>query len=249
MADLRSLFPDSRFNVSLPPSTYGVLNIFNTNIGNVANGGQCCLWTVPAGVKWARFEVWGGGGDGGGACCCQQPSMGGGSGTYARKTTRVVPGQQYTICAGGSGCCSQSCQGTRGFPSYVCNPTATYPLCLCASGGFGGNSSCFYSIASCFHCATNICGCACGHDLAMCGVTGSAHASWCGFDAWHYIAQAPYVGGGMRVTRSHCGEFWMGCDAAGGNTFPAGGGGTAISYGACCWGGWGSGGLVIVTFQ
>ena len=253
MATLTSLFPDASTLTINQPSTgqFNQLYVRNTNYDSVTNGGFCCLWTVPAGTTWARFEVWGAGGDGGGACCCQQPAMGGGSGSYARKTTRVTPGEQYRLCAGGSGCCSQLCQGTSGFPSYAMNNAAsTYPVGLCASGGYGGNSGCFYAISSCYHCGTVICGCVCGHDFGLCGLTGSAHASWCGFDAWQYVPQGTYSGGGVRTGSTHCGEFWMGCAIMGnGNIFPGGGGGTAISYGGCCWGGWGAGGQVLVTFK
>lgn len=248
MSDLRSLFPDTRFKPTYAANTFNMLYVYNTNVGNVTNGGQCCQWTVPAGVTWAKFEVWGSGGDGGGACCCQQPAKGGGSGSYARKTTRVVPGQTYTLCAGGSGCCSQNNCGTNGFPSYACGGT-TYGICLCASGGEGGASCCWAAIGGNYHCSTNISGSACGYDMAICGTAGSAHQSWCGYDAWTYISQAPMVGSGSRLSRTHCGEFWMGCDAAGGNVWPGGGGGTAISYGGCCWGGWGAGGLIVVTYK
>lgn len=250
MSDLRTLFPDSRYNITVGGSaTFGTVRVYNTTMNSPQNGGCCCYWTVPAGVTWAKFEVWGSGGDGGGACCCQHPAMGGGSGSYTRKTTRVVPGQGYTICAGGSGCCSQTCKGTDGFPSYVCNASATYPVCLCASGGYGGTSGCFYAIGSCFHCSTNICGTTCGGDFSICGITGSAHASWCGYDSWHYSPNGPYLGTGVNISRTHCGEFWMGC-AGNPSVFPGGGGGTAISYGgSCCWGGWGAGGLVIVTYK
>ena len=48
------------------------LRVYNTSITSSNNGGQCCLWTVPAGAEWAAFEVWGGGGPGAGVCCCQQ---------------------------------------------------------------------------------------------------------------------------------------------------------------------------------
>ena len=254
MATLTSLFPDATQVTIAQPVTgqFNQLYVRNTNYDSVQNGGFCCLWTVPAGTTWARFEVWGGGGDGGGACCCQQPSMGGGSGSYARKTTRVTPGDSYRICAGGSGCCSQLCQGTSGFPSYVVNPTAaTYAVGLCASGGYGGNSSCFHSMTGCYHCATVICGCTCGGDFSLCGLTGSAHASWCAFDSWQYVPQGTYSGGGARTGSTHCGEFWMGCAIMGnGNIFPGGGGGTGLSHnGACCWGGWGAGGQVLVTFK
>lgn len=252
MATITSLFPDTTFNnITIPSNTFAQLYVFNTSTDNVTNGGRCCLWTVPAGVCWAKFEVWGGGGDGGGACCCQQPSQGGGSGSYARRTTRVVAGQTYTICAGGSGCCSQNSSGTSGFPSYVCNATATYPVALCASGGKGGESCCFAAISGYFHCSTVICGCTCGGDFSLCGLTGSAHMSWCGYDSWQYVPQGTYVGGGARTGSTHCGEYWMGCAIMGnGNIWPGGGGGTAISYqGACCWGGWGAGGLVVVTYK
>lgn len=248
MSDLRSLFPDTRFNPTYQANTFSTLYVYNTNVGNVTNGGQCCLWTVPAGVTWAKFEVFGGGGDGGGACCCQQPAKGGGSGSYARKTIRVVPGQSYTLCAGGSGCCSQNNCGTNGFPSYACGGV-TYGLCLCASGGEGGASCCWAAIGGNYHCSTNVCGSACGYDLAICGMQGSAHQSWCGYDAWTYIQAAPVIGSGSRLSRTHCGEYWMGCDAVGGNVWPGGGGGTAMSYGGCCWGGWGAGGLVVVTYK
>jgi len=249
MSDLRSLFPDTRFNPTYSANTFSTMYVYNTNVDSVTNGGRCCLWTVPAGVTWAKFEVWGGGGDGGGACCCQQPAKGGGSGSYARKTTRVVPGQTYTLCAGGSGCCSQNNCGSNGFPSYACGGT-TYGICLCASGGEGGASCCWAAIGGNYHCSSNICGSACGYDLAICGIQGSAHQSWCGYDSWTYLASGPVIGSGSRISRTHCGEFWMGCDAIGGHAgWPGGGGGTAMSYGGCCWGGWGAGGLVIVTYK
>lgn len=249
MSDLRSLFPDSRFAITETGAAFNQLYIYNTNTGNQCNNGQCCLWTVPANTCWAKFEVWGGGGSGGGACCCQQPSKGGGAGSYVRKTTRVTPGQSYTICAAGSGCCSVDATGQGGYPSYVCNPSATYPVCLCASGGDNGQSCCWAAIGGNYHCSSNVSGSTCGGDFGLCSLQGSSHMSWCGFDTWHMIPSGPMTGG-TRMSRTSCGESWMGCDMAGGyNSFPGGGGGTAISYGGCCWGGWGAGGLVIITYK
>lgn len=250
MSDLRSLFPDTRYTMSYPSNTYGVVYVYNTNTNSVQNGGQCCAWTVPANVCWAKFEVWGAGGDGGGGCCCQQPSRGGGSGSYARKTIRVTPGTVFTLCAAGSGCCAVNCGGTQGFPSYACNASASpQGLCLCASGGIGGASSCFFITSGCLHCSSIVCGCACGHDFAICGVSGSAHeGSGCGYDAWQYAPQAPVIGGGVKVGMDHC-VSWMGCCAIGGSSFPAGGGGSGLSHGGCCWGSWGAGGLVVVTYK
>lgn len=251
MSTLTQFFPDSRYIYNIP-QTYGNLYVYNGNTGGaVQDGGKCCLWVVPAGVAWAKFEVWGAGGDGGGACCCQQPSQGGGSGTYSRKTIRVVPGQCYLICAGGSGCCAVDAHGTSGFPSFAQGAgTVTYSLNLCASGGYGGQSCCWAAIGGNYHCATNVCGCACGYDLAICGVTGASHEGWCGYDSWHMMGSPTYIGAGTRTSFTECGESWMGCAMSGNfNAWPGGGGGTAISYGGCCWGGWGSGGLVQVTYR
>lgn len=250
MSDLRSLFPDTDYVVSYINSVaFNQLYVYNTNTQSACNNGQCCLWTVPANTNFAKFEVWGGGGSGGGACCCQQPSKGGGAGSYVRKTIQVRPGDTYTICAASSGCCAVNAQGQFGYPSYACNPSATYPLCLCASGGDAGTSCCFAAIGGNYHCSSNICGSTCGGDFGLCSMTGTAHQSWCGFDAYHMIPSGPILGSGMRHTRTHCGEFWMGCNAIGDVSFPGGGGGTAISYGGCCWGGWGAGGLVIITYK
>ena len=254
MSTLSSLFPDSRYNITSPGGgTFTQLYVYNTNVNSVTNGGQCCLWTVPAGVVWAKFEVWGGGGSGGGSCCCQDMARGGGAGAYARKTIRVVPGQTYTICAGSSGCCNTACCGQCGFPSYACNASATYPLCLCAAGGPGGISQCFWGTNGCCSCPTcwACSGSYCGQDFGLCAVSGSAHeGSGCYFDAWGYVPQAPYLGGGVRVSRTYCGEFYMGCDGVGASTFPGGGGGGAHAHGGpCCWGGWGAGGLVLITYR
>lgn len=250
MSDLRSLFPDSRYvqNVTVN-NPYSVVYIWNTDTTSPSNGGRCCLWTVPANATWAKFEVWGGGGGGAGACCCQHAQMGGGAGTYARKTIRVVPGQQYTICAGGSTNCTAACQAPQGFPTYACNPSATYPLCLCASGGFGGYTQCFVANNGCYMCVTCICGSACGHDFALCGPSGSAHNTSCGFSAFHYATEPTYIGGGLRVSQDHCriacGTFMNGCAS-----FPGGGGGTANTHdGSCQTGSHGQGGLVIITYK
>jgi hypothetical protein len=178
-----------------------------------------------------------------------QPQTGGGAGTYARKTIRVVPGQTYTICAGGTGCCVSSCAGMQGYASYACNAGATYPLCLCAQGGAPGYSQCFVAWAGCYNCITCICGTACGHDFAICGPAGSTHNTSCGFDSHHYAPEPTYVGGGLRVSRDHCrccpGDFMISQPS-----FPGGGGGTAAAFdGPCFCGGYGAGGLVVVTYK
>lgn len=250
MSNLRDLFPDSRFLQSVTVNNpYNVVYVYPADNAAPSNGGKCCLWVVPANATWAKFELWGGGGGGAGACCCQHAQMGGGAGTYARKTIRVVPGQSYTICAAGTTNCTPDCRGAKGFDSYACNPSATYPLCLCAQGGSGGFTQCFVANNGCYHCISCICGCACGHDFALCGPTGASHNTSCGFSAFHYTPEPTYIGGGLRVSQDHCritcGTFMNGC-----GSFPGGGGGTANTHdGSCQTGSLGAGGLVIITYK
>jgi hypothetical protein len=250
MSDLRTLFPDTRYNLTLTQlNPLGVLYVYKTNVNDVNNGGQCCLWVVPTGATWAKFEVWGGGGGGGGACCCQHAQQGGGAGTYARKTIRVVPGQSYTICAAGSTCCYSQCQAPQGFNSYACNPSATYPLCLCARGGSGGFTQCFVMANGCYNCLTCICGQACGHDFALCGPTGASHNTTCGFDSFDLTPEPTYIGGGLRISQDHC-RNTCGHFMSGGPSFPGGGGGSANSHdGSCQCSGHGMGGLVVITYK
>jgi hypothetical protein len=98
-----------------------------------------------------------------------------------------------------------------------------------------------------------MCGCACGHDFAICGIMGGSYDGvYCGFDGWQYAPWTSYIGGGMRISFDYCNTM-AGCVHIGaGSSFPgfgAGGGGAVSGGGACCWGGWGSGGLVVVTFK
>ena len=94
--------------------------------------GICCLWTVPAGATFARFEIWGAGAASKGNVCCGL-TMFGGSGAYASVILPVVPGCQYTLCAGCAECCCYYCtQGSissgQGCASFV--------------NGFGLNNFC-----------------------------------------------------------------------------------------------------------
>jgi len=247
--NLATLFPDSRFTQPLSyGNPYNVIYIYNTSTNAASNGGQCCLWTVPSGATWAKFEVWGGGGGGGGSCCCQQQCFSGGSGSYARKTIQVVPTQQYTICAGGSTGCSSNCNGGCGYASYACNATASYPLCLCASGGFCGVTGCFFSNNSCGAVSCQA-GSACGFDLAICGLVSGAGASTCGYMSWDYGSEPTYIGAGVRMSLDQCGNTYG--DARGGcASFPGGGGSGASANGGNCYqGGHGAGGLVIITYK
>jgi hypothetical protein len=253
MASLTTLFPDSRYSISIGGVTQlSVLYVYNTNTTSVTNGGICCGWTVPTGATWALFDVWGGGGSGAGACCCQQPFQAGASGSYTRKYTRVNPGEVYTICAAGSGCCSTTCCGVCGYPSYVCNASATYPVCLCASGGCGGQSQCFIANGGCYPSLSCVTGTTCGGSLSMCGHFASDHGGGsCAFEHWHYVPGAPYKSSGVRVSRDSCGLL-SGCQMMGDTPplFPAGAGATSsVHGGACCWGQWGAGGMIKITYR
>ena len=254
--NLSTLFPTSLYTqVSSSGNTLGVIYVYNTNTNTLNNGGQCCLFTAPAGSTYAKFEVWGGGGAGAGSCCCQHAAYSGGSGSYARKTIQLVPGQQYTVCAGGSSTSpaySSTGTGVTGNPSYVCgnnsNSGITYPITLCANGGGPGSSQCNYWQNAC-NIPSCICGGGCGYDLLICGSQAGSQASTCGLVSWAFAAEPTYVGGGVRMSCDHCQN---GCGSAFGGcaTFPGGGGMSGnTNGGSCSCGGWGAGGLVIITYK
>lgn len=256
MANFSTYRPDSRYTISTVTNSFGTIHVYNSSVGTASNGGFCCLWTVPAGTTWAKFEVWGGGGAGAGSCCCQQPQQAGASGTYARKTIRVNPGESYTVCAGGTTCCTTVCCGNCGYPSYACgnnsNTGITYPLCLCGSGGYGGCTTCAAALNVGYKTTAQIVGNSCGCDLQMPGHWGGYHEGGsCGYDSWHYVPQGPYIGGGLRISWDHC-LVASGTQVLNGTTatFPAGAGGSSITHGGgCCWGGFGAGGLVIISYK
>ena len=58
MATLRTL--TGSINASAASNFPTEFLVYNLSIDTPNNGGRCCLWTVPAGTKYAKFEVWGG---------------------------------------------------------------------------------------------------------------------------------------------------------------------------------------------
>jgi len=139
MASLRALLSD------LEPPTIGnankILYVKNDSTGP-GNGGCCYLWTVPAGVTSATFEMYGAGGLGSGARCCERAGTMPTSGGYSRKTIDVVAAQEYRICAASSGnCTNNGCCGIqpRQAPSYVVCPSSGATV-ACAVGGLSGCS-------------------------------------------------------------------------------------------------------------
>jgi len=227
--------------------SFDEIYVFNNNKVSPNNGGQCCLFTVPAGTAWFAVEMWGGGGGGAGACCCQQCSPGG-AGSYARKfVTGLSGGEQYTICAAGSSCCASSCRGCSGFPSFVSVSGGSVEVC--ASGGSVGCTKCFFG-DGCNRsgCQQTQSGCWQG-GMGICGVTGSAKgSSFCNQSSWQMIPSAPFTPGGARGSMSHCVNC-HGCQVGGVAHWPGGGGASASAHGGNSWNGApGAGGLVIVYY-
>ena len=223
-------------------------HVFNSSKTTHQNGGQCCLWTVPAGVNWFAVELWGGGGGGAGACCCRS-GWPGGSGSYARKFVKnVSEGDEFTICAAGTTSCSQSyCCGCNGFPSFVrINGGAVQ---VCASGGSQGGTQCYFMInCTCQGCVPYMCGSWCG-GFGLCGITGSAHgAPHCSQAAWGYMPSAPFTPGGSRGTMSYC-VNGPGCCNGGVPHWPGGGGASAVAHTNTLYcGQYGAGGLVTIYY-
>jgi hypothetical protein len=246
MAGLRTL-------LNFPTTASGVLNydityVWNTNTTTMSNGGQCCLWTVPASVTWAMFEVWGGGGGGGGVCCCFG-GWPGGSGSYARKIiSNLSGGQTFTVCAGGTTDCAVfNAQG--GYPSYVIQ-TSTSTTCACASGGSPGGQKCYFMINCSYSgCPQQLCGSYIG-SFGICGVTGSAKGSaYCSGSSYQFMPSAPFTSGMSRPTKDGCSGFCGGCCNGGYALFPGGGGASTFSHttGPFC-GAAGAGGLVKIYY-
>tara|TARA_R110001592_G_scaffold11657_1_gene57028 strand:+ start:7275 stop:8111 length:837 start_codon:yes stop_codon:yes gene_type:complete len=239
-------------------------HLFNGNYWNVANGGCCLLWTVPAGTTSVRFELTGGGGTGSiGACCSNGPS--GGAGAYATKTLFAYNGDftagstQYTICSGAStdcSCCRQctscACCGRRGCRSFV---TGSGLSGFCAEGGAWGwhhcSGGCYSCVApaQCNKCL-QICACYNGADFGIPGPSGGKHQnqfcrgtdrSWTGPGVGPYAASTNFGQDNCSAGNS------QGC-CKGQALFPGGGGISPFTDGGCCWGGWGAGGLVVVSY-
>lgn len=249
MADLRTLLFTNAINVASP--TPVELLVWNTSIDTPENGGRCCLWTVPAGVTWIEFQIWGGGGGGSGSCCCMQGRPGG-NGSYAVRTVNATPGGvltgcQYTICAGGTTGATPSQPGCGGYTTFVQGFGLSN---FCARGGVSGASGCWY-YANCqtmgamnpYQC------CAVGGDLNLHSIEGGGLSStYCYGNGKQWAPVAPYTISGPFFGPGGCasGGAAVGCFC--GPVFPGGAGLTAQTYGQCYCGQHGAGGLVSVFY-
>ena len=246
MSDLRSLAYSLN---ATPASNYPrEFLVYNTNVNSFGNGGQCCLWTAPAGTVFVTFEIWGGGGSGAGACCCQQGAPGG-AGAYSIKTICApnMCGWQYSICAGGTTSNSTTCCGIVGCTSYV---TGCGLSNFCATGGPRGDTHCFYHF--CYTCCIPYayCCCAYGGDLNVHG-TQSTYESYTSCGAWfqQHMMAAPMTVSGPMLGPGGCLNGGYGCGWWQCPSFPGGGGASAQTISGNCWCGmWGAGGLVSITY-
>lgn len=226
--------------------------VWNTNTKTAANGGRCCLWTVPDNVSFATFEIWSAGGSGAMSCCCMQGGAAG-SGGYAIKTCTVSPGQQIRICAGSTGCCTTNWDGQCGCCSFVCSlgggGQGTWETKVCGGRCTTVSNRCFY-FANCYGCCSQ---CFCCGGIAenasffIPGVTGAGQPSQHCYDQGHQFAgNAPMAQSGPRIGPNGCCRWGGNC---GFGHHPGGGGISGQSYGnSCCCGGPGGGGMVYVVY-
>lgn len=147
--------PQPPSNVNTTVGASNSLRVCDNNSNGLFNCGACCLWTVPTGASFLRFQAWGSGGMAGTGCCCGGGPFGT-TGAYASVIMPAVAGCQYTLCAGCAALCcnSQSSGPWKNSGSLVLGPGL---CCFCADGGCG--SLCTW--VCCIHghtsnCATSI---------------------------------------------------------------------------------------------
>lgn len=216
------------------------------SVGNYGSG-NCCAWTVPAGITSMVIEIWGGGGSGAAVnCTCCGFATGGGGGAYSRTPTlSVTPGTVYTLCAGSGACGARGgaasnlcCCGAKGVTTYV---TGTGLTNFCAEGGYGGESRCMVPGQSSQTPNGGFPGN--GGILNVRGYDGGKVAAqtteqWCmGFS---YGGGSPFGGRNMYIGYDFCAQYqdYMGDGKSGGvcgftGSFP-GGGGTGAWPSCCC---------------
>lgn len=211
----------------------------------------CCGYTIPTGVQRITFEIWGGGGGGGAKCCCDcyHNGVGGSGGGYSRKTVSgTLAGCVYTVCVGYGGMqnCTGSCTlhwccyGQQGGTTYVTG----YGLSnFCATGGDGGQNSCYYNCG----CHLDTAGCGFGGDFNACGGTGQLGAGYVGCMLMiGFGAGSAFTNNGQQFTSDACCRCMIGYWG----TYPGGGGGGAVANACCCCSqaGVGANGMVRILF-
>ena len=248
------------------------LYVYNSNHWTPLNGGKCCLWTVPTGITSVKFEILSGGGPGGSSGGDYDNGVGGAGGNYTvKQLTKSIAGftdgtSTYTICSAGTSDCSCCCQcntsARHGCTSYV---TGTGLTNFCALGGMGGNTS-WDVHSNCYNCHIGNTQCSLGNynagwnndscntptyggSIEFRGTTGSMNQQYdCCAD---YFSVAGSPSGPFAVSHGISGKHWCTGDQACCSAHAAfpGGGGAGHSAPPGCWGGFGAGGLVKVTYS
>lgn len=231
-------------------------------------------WKVPADATDIIFEIWGAGGGGGNGCCCTR-GIPGGAGAYAFKRLTgndVVPGCSYSMEIGlGGGGFTASAQGTEGGKTFITGYGLTN---FCANGGAPGCACCFMCCCTWHTCvlSSNCVGGPCalfyGADGGAVGNPGAGYM-WC-YDNHCWNKQlVPYPGGlvngkggwlpGTQCANTGCGYCLMHWAAAqlqwGGsysdrNYIPGLGGPSGWTCGGgCCYGVYGTPGLIRISYK
>ena len=251
--------------------------IYNTNHWSVTNGGCCLSWTVPTGAQIIKFEILSGGGPGGSSGWDYDIGHGGAGGNYNVKTICKDAGEfvstagtesVFMLCAGGTsmcsccGNCNRNCR--HGCTSYVTGPGLSN---FCAIGGHGGSTS-WDKQSNCYNChignqqcdlgsynggwvSHNCNEASHGGDMCFRGISGSHYQQYnCCADSSSFSGgpAGPFSVSGTAVNKHWCTGNMACCSAH--SAFPGGGGaGHQSGSGSTCWGGFGAGGLVKVTYQ
>ena len=251
--------------------------IYNTNHWSVTNGGCCLSWTVPTGAQIIKFEILSGGGPGGSSGWDYDIGHGGAGGNYNVKTICKDAGEfvstagtesVFMLCSGGTsqcsccGNCNRNCR--HGCSSYVTGPGLSN---FCSIGGHGGSTT-WDKQSNCYNCHIGNQQCDLGsynggwvshncneatHGGDMCfrGISGSHYQQYnCCADSSSFSGgpAGPFTVSGTAVNKHWCTGDMACCSAH--SAFPGGGGGGHQSgSGSTCWGGFGAGGLVKVTYQ
>jgi hypothetical protein len=250
MPSLRSL------NSTVAPPKIGTPTktffIQSTTTGH-QNGGCCCLWTVPVNTTRVTFEMWAAGGDGSGGFCCDSSSLGATAGSYSIIQIDATAGRQYRLCAAGSGCCTYCGDvGNTGSPSYVFGITEN-AVVACAAGGRGGdNSPGRYGSGEGYTCCWGrISTCGVG-DISFPGAGGTGIKNqYCHSNTYHIVGSSHLSGGG-RTSPDRC-SMWA-CNGhnimKSTTAFPGGPGGDPnVCGGGFCYGQYGQGGMIKVSYS
>jgi len=120
--------------------------VCSTSVGNVGSGAGAsgCTFTVPAGISYIRFQIWGAGGNAGSGQCCGGSGFGT-TGAYASVIIPAITGCQYTLCAGSVATINPNRLSNYTNASCISNASSVNGFGLtnfCAMGGRGFAPSC-----------------------------------------------------------------------------------------------------------